>query len=46
MEIIEEEVVEEPQSEIVDEEEPIEIKPEPVDNVKTYKVLNYFKSND
>jgi hypothetical protein len=47
LEAIEDEVVEEPQSEIVEEEEePVEIKPEPVDNVKTYKVLNYFKSND
>ena len=46
LEVINEEIIE-PQD-ILDEEqeELIEIKPEPVDNVKTHKVLNYFKSND
>jgi hypothetical protein len=56
IEIKEEEIIEEPQQESVEtpeepeleviEEEPIEVKPQPVDDVKTYKVLNYFKSND
>ena len=39
-------IAEEPKLEVVEEEEPIEVKPQPVDDVKTYKVLNYFKSND
>ena len=46
LEVITEEITpEEPDLEVV-EEEPIEVKPQPVDDVKTYKVLNYFKSND
>jgi hypothetical protein len=44
-ETTEEVTPEEPELEVV-EEEPIEVKPQPVDDVKTYKVLNYFKSND